>query len=333
MQRGGGDGLHQHGRQNGPAGLRRRMVSSSKAVTSTAGGRPSPSSMRRRSSVCMPSSGRHAPVDEHQVVDIAAPLCCGLRQRTSARSPDSTASTRMSNWRRRSPRAAACFGQVRPPAARTAAGQPQAFGRHWPRAPRPSLAVNQKLLPTGRACFAAPHVTAHQLPPAGCVSARPRPVPPWRRLVELSTCSKALNKASSRSGGTPSPVSLTVKRTCSDAAPVGRRPALPGRRPRHRVATVRSSSSSADSAAPSRVLVNFTALATRFSKACDSRVGSPRRRVGQVVGVDDELQPLGAVRSRPTISNTRASSSSSEKLHAPPVPADRLRSSTGPGCR
>ncbi|EDN65193.1 hypothetical protein BGP_6406 [Beggiatoa sp. PS] len=42
------------------------------------------------------------------------------------------------------------------------------------------------------------------------VTERPKPVPPYSRAVEASTCSKDRNTASNLSSGMPMPVSVTV---------------------------------------------------------------------------------------------------------------------------
>lgn len=75
--------------------------------------------------------------------------------------------------------------------------------------------VNQKRLPL-------PGVLSTPiLPPISCTSsfeiARPRPVPPKRRVVEVSACENGSNSVGSASGSMPMPVSATSKR--STAAP------------------------------------------------------------------------------------------------------------------
>ena len=71
--------------------------------------------------------------------------------------------------------------------------------------------VNQKMLPTPGVLVApaSPPISS-----ASCfVIARPRPVPPCVRVVELSPCSNAVNSFGSTSGAMPIPVSCTSKRT------------------------------------------------------------------------------------------------------------------------
>ena len=64
--------------------------------------------------------------------------------------------------------------------------------------------------------------STHIVPPIISASrrltARPRPVPPYLRVVEASTWLKAWNRRSIRSGGMPMPVSRTaeVDRDCGD---------------------------------------------------------------------------------------------------------------------
>ena len=76
--------------------------------------------------------------------------------------------------------------------------------------------MNQKVLPwPGR-------LLAPASPPIRRASwrtmARPRPVPPYWRLVELSACSKAVNSRGNTSGAMPMPVSWTSKRSSAPAA-------------------------------------------------------------------------------------------------------------------
>jgi hypothetical protein len=73
-----------------------------------------------------------------------------------------------------------------------------------------SRAVNQKVLPTPGV------LSAPASPPIMRaifrVIAKPRPVPPYLRAIELSACSKLLNKRDMASGAMPIPVSETSKR-------------------------------------------------------------------------------------------------------------------------
>ena len=110
----------------------------------------------------------------------------------------STSRTRRPSWSRRSVRSADASG-VRAFAPRAAAP------------PRRSRAVNQKTLPTPGVLVApaSPPISS-----ASCfVIARPRPVPPWVRVVELSACSNAEKSFGITSGAMPIPVSCTSKRT------------------------------------------------------------------------------------------------------------------------
>lgn len=73
-----------------------------------------------------------------------------------------------------------------------------------------SRTVNQKVLP-------APKVLSAPASPPICsasflVMERPRPVPPYLRVVVLSACSKAENSRARASGAMPMPVSATSKR-------------------------------------------------------------------------------------------------------------------------
>jgi hypothetical protein len=92
--------------------------------------------------------------------------------------------------------------------------------------------------------------------------ARPSPVPPWRRVVDVSACSKAWN---------------------SCAAGARARCRCRCRAPRSAAAAVLASWRCCRSQHCSTMLprsVNLLALFSRFSSACDSRVGSPRSRSG-----------------------------------------------------
>lgn len=103
------------------------------------------------------------------------------------------------------------------------------------------------------------------VPPIASASRRqmasPRPVPPYRRVVEASAWAKGSKSRSAVAGSIPTPVSVTSKRTVTPAA-VGW-PATPAR-----------STTSPDE-------VNFTALVAKFNRIWRSRPTSPRRAVGR----------------------------------------------------
>ena len=118
--------------------------------------------------------------------------------------------------------------------------------------------VNSKTVPA-RSC----PVTRRIPPPMSCTSwremARPKPVPPYLRVVELSSWLKGVNSACKRSEGMPMPESLTSKRSNPSGEPSR------GARTR-RTTSPRS--------------VNFTALPTRLTSTCFRRSGSPSTRAG-----------------------------------------------------
>ena len=89
--------------------------------------------------------------------------------------------------------------------------------------------------------------------------ARPRPVPPYLRVVEPSACEKAWNKYGSPSGAMPMPVSVTVKQT---------------------VTWVGVSLSRVTRRATSPSSVNLIPLTSRLVMTWRSRPGSPRNSVG-----------------------------------------------------
>ena len=85
--------------------------------------------------------------------------------------------------------------------------------------------------------------------------ARPRPVPPYRRLVVASTWLNDWNRRSTRPGGIPIPVSRTVRW--------------------YRTVSGRSAGSEAAVTTTSPASVNFTALFSRLSKTWRIRLASP----------------------------------------------------------
>ncbi len=105
-------------------------------------------------------------------------------------------------WRCRPPPAPACRAgrparrPFRRPRRASASARPRRTVK-WNRLPRPTSLSSQILPPirsTSRAAIASP-----------------RPVPPWRRVVELSACSNMPKTTACFSDGMPMPVSLTVK--------------------------------------------------------------------------------------------------------------------------
>ena len=139
---------------------------------------------------------------------------------------------------------------------------------------RSKLAVNQKQLPWP--CTVCTPTSPPISRARRRVMARPSPVPPKRRVVDVSACSKALNRSPILSAGTPTPVSRTEKRS--------------------RSASVSAPISSQRSTTEPRS-VNFTALLIRLSSACDTRVGSPRSRLGTPSDLSTSSSPLARARS------------------------------------
>ncbi|MPN02098.1 hypothetical protein SDC9_149311 [bioreactor metagenome] len=105
--------------------------------------------------------------------------------------------------------------------------------------------------------------------------ARPRPVPPYFRVVEVSACSKGRNRRSSCSGARPMPVSVTSKRTCRRLLSRESRRALNMTLPRS---------------------VNLMALLPRLINICPRRSGSPdKRRLASSSGMSMcSCKPLSA---------------------------------------
>ena len=116
--------------------------------------------------------------------------------------------------------------------------------------------VNQNVLPSPGLALDADRA-AHRSTSCGEI-ARPRPVPPYRRVVEASACENGSNSRSRSSGAMPIAgvgdlePDHARRRRCGPRAGRGPRP-----RPRS---------------------VNFTALPTRLSSTWRSRAGSPRSR-------------------------------------------------------
>ncbi len=107
---------------------------------------------------------------------------------------------------------------------------------------------------------------------------RPRPVPPYRRLVVPSACWNASKISESLSSEMPIPVSVTEKAIT-----------------RRAVASAGTSKKACCGAGPMRSVteplsVNFTALESRLRRICCSRCASVTSELRQVVG-DLDLQP------------------------------------------
>ncbi len=89
--------------------------------------------------------------------------------------------------------------------------------------------------------------------------ARPRPVPPKRRVVDASACVKALKMRAWCSAAMPMPVSRTATSSVTPSAP---------------------RSTTAIDTTTSPTLVNFIALALRLTSTCCRCIASPTRRFG-----------------------------------------------------
>ncbi len=116
--------------------------------------------------------------------------------------------------------------------------------------------------------------------------ARPRPVPPKRRVVELSACSKGRNKRDIWSALMPIPVSRTWKASVSPRRSTSR-------------ATLPAS-------------VNLTALASRLPNTWASRRGSPSKPAGRLAAsftVKSSHLPWARTAAMATTRSTRAGSS------------------------
>ena len=120
-----------------------------------------------------------------------------------------------------------------------------------------SGSVNQKVLPRPSS------LSTPSSPPMAVTScwqiARPRPVPPNRRVVDESAWENGSNRRFRSVFSRPTPVSVTSNRTTGPSA------VSPSRWAR---------------TTTSPVSVNFTAFEARFSSTCRSRDGSPRRLSG-----------------------------------------------------
>ena len=122
---------------------------------------------------------------------------------------------------------------------------------------RPIRAVNQKVLPWPGSLstpISPPMSSARRL-----LMARPRPVPPNLRVVDVSAWVKDWKSLPRCSAVRPMPVSVTLKRTRAASSPFSTRPAA---------MTI------------SPFWVNLTALPARLSRICPRRRGSPTRFTG-----------------------------------------------------
>ena len=174
-----------------------------------------------------------------------------------------------------------------------------------------SRAVNQNVEPTPTSLSHADG-PAHQLGELREMI-RPRPVPPYLRVVEESTCVKEWNRRSRRLGRDADAGVATSKRT--DARPILVRP--PGSRP---VSTISPSS------------VNFTALLSRLRSTWRRRPGSPRTRRGTfgAMKVSGQLQaPCASWRGRAGRSSPRRAraQSRSRAVSSSSLPASILEKS------
>ena len=188
----------------------RRRVRRRSGRRSACGHRRSPASSRIRRVASKPSITGHVAVHEDQVV-------VRVRRRVAARRRHRRRHRRCSRsspaWRRRPsgsprrPRRAGCAPaeQCRPSAwsgAGASGGAATALFRR---------SSSQKVEPSSI------RLSTPTRPPISSASsltiARPRPLPPWRRVLEASTWVKASNTESNWSGAMPMPVSRTSKRS------------------------------------------------------------------------------------------------------------------------
>ena len=135
-------------------------------------------------------------------------------------------------------------------------------------------------------------------PPMRCASSRtiysPRPVPPWRRVSELSTCTKGLNSVPSFSAAIPMPLSTTRMR-----------------KPDSPVASVATALAAIDTSPCS---VNLIALPARFTKIWRKRPSSPSKVTGTPASTrTTSASPLASA-SGSSMARTRANSARGSKL-------------------
>ena len=124
--------------------------------------------------------------------------------------------------------------------------------------------------------------------------ARPRPLPPWRRVLDASTCSKASKIVPSWSDAMPMPVSVTATRTVSARA------------------------SCASTSRSRRTLprsVNLVALCSRLTSSWRSRNGSALTRCGRR-GETVQRSSIGRSRAVTATSSTASATSSRRSMSA-----------------
>ena len=154
--------------------------------------------------------------------------------------------------------------------------------------------------------------------------ARPRPVPPCSRVLEASTCENGRNSDATWPGVRPMPVSLTVKRSVTEAGSVAGIGDATSCDTRCAVTTTISPCS-----------VNLTALPHRLTSTCSSRIGSPASTGGTSGAVLSSsssplhcaFRPISAVR-RPNTSSSEKSRSTSASLPASMREKSRMSSMT-----
>src|SRR5439155_2380610 len=133
-----------------------------------------------------------------------------------------------------------------------------------------SRTVNQNVLPlptTLSTPMAPPIISTSRLEIAS-----PRPVPPYRRVMDPSAWGNDWKNRSPTSGATPIPVSVTEKRTKASSV-------------------VCSTSAACTTTSPHSV--NLTALPTRLVRICRRRPGSPPIHVGRsALGMYASSRPL-----------------------------------------
>ena len=188
-------------------------------------------------------------------------------------------------------------------------GRPRGRGRPA-RSPISSGTSNQNRLPAPGA------LSTPMAPPIASTSrlqiASPRPVPPYRRVVDASAWLNGSNSAACRSGGMPMPVSRTSKRSTRAV------------RPRRWRAATR------DPATPPSV--NLSALPSRLNSTCRSRVGRRRPSAGALVELEREVEtPLGGLRRHQRARARRARIPARNR--SAPARADPPRSARSRGCR
>ncbi len=124
--------------------------------------------------------------------------------------------------------------------------------------------------------------------------ARPSPVPPKRRVVELSDCVNDSNTLACASGAMPTPVSSTSQRSLIASPSPAINPSRSATLPRS---------------------VNFTALPSRLTRTWRSRTGSPRRPAGTAAStLDVNARPFSCARRATTAVASRTSTRGSKSI-------------------